>query len=76
MFAAALCNFIFDQRQQLAKAAPEKSQSILGILDRAYELAESTNVSRPDSVYVKTQTLENKEKYRAAIVFALGGEEG
>ncbi len=75
MFAAALCNFIFDQRQQLAKAAPDKSQSILSILDRAYELAESTNVSRPDSVYVKTQTLENKEKYRAAIVFALGGEE-
>lgn len=77
MFAAAICNVLFDQRHELAKAAPGKGEQALSLMERAYAMTGQTEVTKEVSVNVKAQIEANRESFLAAVAdaFKEGGAE-
>ena len=68
--ASAICNLLYDQRTEFARVSSEREGEISSILQRAFQVAEETVVSRPESVEIKNTIISNKEEYMAAIEHA------
>lgn len=68
--AGAICNLLYDQRTEFARVSTSREEEITSILQRSFQVAEETVVSRPESIEIKNAITANQEEYMAAIKHA------
>lgn len=69
---SSICNFLYDQRAEIAAVYGDKRAEIMEILDKVESLAKGISVGKPESVTVQNKILENIEDYKTAIMVAFG----
>lgn len=72
--ASAICNLLYDQRSEFARVSSDREEEIVLVLQKSFQVAEETVVSRPESVEIKNAIIANQEEYEAAIVHAFDNQ--
>lgn len=67
---SSICNFLYDQRLEIAAVYGDKIENIIALLDKVESLAGSVTVTKPESTAIQQKILDNIESYRTAIMVA------
>ena len=67
---SSICNFLYDQRLEIAAVYGDKIENIIALLDKVESFAGSVTVTKPESTAIQQKILDNIESYRTAIMVA------
>lgn len=67
---SSVCNFLYDQRIEIATVYRDKLDEIIALLDKVETLTKDLAVVKPESITIQNKILGNIDDYRTAIMVA------
>lgn len=67
---SSICNFLYDQRTQIATVYGDRLDEVVALLDKVETLTRNLAVGKPESIAIQNKIIDNIDDYKTAIMVA------
>ena len=67
---SSICNFLYDQRTQIATVYGDRLDEVVALLDKVDTLTRNLAVGKPESIAIQNKIIDNIDDYKTAIMVA------